>query len=434
MKPFKGGKSLTGFTAIVLAAGKGVRMKSPLPKVLHALRGKPLIGYTLKQLKKTKAIKQIIVVTGYKAGIVEAYVKNNFKGIDFARQHKLQGTADAVKCAQGKIKHDNILIICGDAPLITGETISSFILSYERQKAQSAVISACVECDNDLGRIIRDDSNNIKAICEKQDLVKYLSGSNSLREVNSGIYAFERQILFNNIKEIKRNTKKKEYFFTDIIEIFYRKNIPIGSYFLSDNDEILGINSRQELALAEKILNARVIGEFMDAGVTIIDPQTTFIQDNVRIGKNTLIYPFTFIENDVIIGSHCRLGPFIHLREGSRIDDGVGLGNFVEICRSRVGKTTRIKHFSYIGDATIGTNVNIGAGCVVANYDGKIKSKTIIGNNAFIGSDSVLIAPLTIGNSAVTGAGSVVRKNVKAKTVVAGVPARFLKKINKTKD
>jgi len=419
------------FTAIVLAAGKGVRMKSELPKVLHELRGKPLIGHVLAQLKKVKAVKQVIVVTGYKASLVETYVKNNFNGINFVRQHKLEGTADAVKCARDKVKYNNVLILCADAPLITKETISSFILSYKKQNAQCAVMSACVETDNDLGRIIRDDNGSIKAICEKQDLAKYLSGKYNLREVNSGIYAFSKLTLFDNINEIRKNGKKKEYFFTDIVEILYRNNISIDSYLLGNNDEILGINSRRELAIAEKILNARAVEEFMARGVSIIDPQTTFIRDNVRIGKNTLIYPFTFIEKDVIIGSHCRLGPFIHLREGTRINDGVGLGNFVEICRSKVGKTTRIRHFSYIGDAIIGTNVNIGAGTVVANYDGKNKNKTVIGNNAFIGSDSVLVAPLNIGNCAVTGAGSVVRRNVKPKTVVVGVPAKFLKKIAK---
>ncbi|MDD4182671.1 MAG: NTP transferase domain-containing protein, partial [Candidatus Omnitrophica bacterium] len=180
---------MKNFTAIVLAAGKGVRMKSELPKVLHELRDKPLIGHVITQLKKVKAVKQVIVVTGYKAPLVEAYVKNNFKGINFARQHKLEGTADAVKCAQSKVKYDNVLILCADAPLITEQTISSFVLSYEKQNIKCAVVSASVESDNDLGRIIRDNNSNVKAICEKQDLAKYLSGSQNLREVNSGIYA-----------------------------------------------------------------------------------------------------------------------------------------------------------------------------------------------------------------------------------------------------
>jgi bifunctional UDP-N-acetylglucosamine pyrophosphorylase/glucosamine-1-phosphate N-acetyltransferase len=416
------------FTAVVLAAGKGVRMKSNLPKVLHELRAKPLIGYVLTQLKSIKAIKQIVVVTGYKAALVETYVRNNFRGIEFVRQHKLQGTADAVKCARSKVRRDNVLIICADTPLITKETISAFILSYEKQNSHCAVISACVEADNDLGRVIRDEQGNIKAICERQDLAKYLYGHRNLREVNSGIYAFDKHILFENLGEIERNEKKGEFFFTDIIEILYRKNIFANSYLLNHNEEILGINSRKELALAEKILNNRAVERFIEAGVKVIDPQTTFVNDNVKIGKNTLIYPFTFIEKNVIIGAHCSLGPFIHLREGTVVASNTHLGNFVEICRSKIGAHSRVKHFSYLGDATIGTNVNIGAGTVIANYDGKTKNKTTIEKNVFVGSDTVLVAPVKVGKSAITGAGSVITKNVKAKTIVVGVPAKPLKK------
>ncbi|MFA5008713.1 MAG: NTP transferase domain-containing protein [Candidatus Omnitrophota bacterium] len=422
---------MKNFTAIVLAAGRGVRMKSHLPKVLNELRGKPLIGHVLEQVKSIKAIKQVVVVTGYKASLVESFARKNFNGIVFARQRKLQGTADAVKAAQDKIKYDNVLILCADAPLVTKETLLSFISSYEKQRTKCAVISACVDGNNELGRIIRDENGAIKAICEKQDLAKYFCVNQNLREANSGLYAFDKSTLLENLGEIKKNEKKREYFFTDIIEILYKKDVPTSSYLLEDNSEILGINSQKELAAAELILNKRAVDSFIEQGVTIMDAQTTFIKDNVKIGKNTLIYPFTFIENDVIIGSHCCLGPFIHLRQGTRIKDYVALGNFVEICRSKVGKKTRIKHFSYTGDATIGEDVNIGAGTVVANYDGKNKNKTIIGNKAFIGSDSVLVAPLNIGNHAVTGAGSVVRRNVKPKTVVAGVPAKFLKKVTK---
>lgn len=419
------------FTAIVLAAGKGVRMRSRLPKVLNELRGKPLIWHVLKQLKSIKAVKQIIVVTGYKGQLVKSYVADNFKGIEFVRQLKLQGTADAVKPAKGKVRYDNVLILCADAPLVSKETISSLILSYEKQNLECAVVSAFVDKGNDLGRIIRDKNGNIKAICEKQDLAKHLAGSQNLLEANSGLYVFGKSVLFENLAEITKNKQKGEYFLTDIIEILYSKDIRIGSCLLNDSNEILGINSRKELLHAELILNRKIVDKFIDDGVTILDPQSVFIGDNVKIGKNTLIYPFTFIENNVIIGSHCRLGPFMHLRQGVKVADNVDLGNFVEICRSKIAQKSKIKHFSYIGDATIGKNVNIGAGTVIANYNGNIKSKTSIGNNAFIGSDSILVAPIHIGNGAMTGAGSVVRSNVKPKTVVVGVPAKFLKKRNK---
>ena len=423
----------SSFTAIVLAAGKGVRMKSDTPKVLHSLGGKPLIGYCLEQLKFIKNIKQIIVVTGYEAKSVEAYVKNNFKGVEFVRQKELLGTADAVKCTERKVKYENVLILCADAPLVTSETISSFIASYESEKLTASLITAYIDKKNDLGRIIRDTYGAIKSICEVSDLRKHINIKISLKEVNSGIYAFEAMTLFENLKYIKRNEIKSEYFFTDIIEILYNNGIKIGSSVLSDSDEIIGINSPKELSLAERIINKRAIERFMSCGVRIMDPQSTFIGENVRIGKDTLIYPFTFIERNVIIGVRCKVGPFAHLREGSCISDDTGIGNFTEINRSRVGKNSRIKHFSYIGDATIGDNVNIGAGTVVANYDGKTKNKTIIEKGAFIGSDSVLVAPVKIGKFAITGAGSVVLKNVKANETVVGVPAQAIKKNRKSK-
>ena len=415
------------FTAIVLAAGKGVRMKSATPKVLHTLGGKPLISYVLEQLKSIKNIKQIIVVTGYEAGSVEKYVKKNFKGIEFTRQKKLLGTADAVKCAEGKVKCENVLILCADAPLITRETILSFINSYESEKLSASLITAYIDKKNDLGRIIRDNYGAIKSICEVSDLRKHINIKISLKEVNSGIYAFSRRTLFENLKYIKENEIKKEYFFTDIIEILYNNGIKIGSCVLNDSDEILGINSPRELPLAERIINKRAIECFMSSGVRIMDPQSTFIGENVKIGKNTLIYPFTFIERNVIIGVRCEVGPFAHLREGTCISDDTAVGNFTEINRSKVGKNTRIKHFCYIGDANIGDNVNIGAGTVVANYNGKTKHKTVIEKGAFIGSDSVLVAPIKIGKSAITGAGSVVLENVKAHETVVGVPAKALK-------
>ncbi len=414
------------FTAIVLAAGKGVRMKSDIPKVLHALGAKPLIGYVLEQLKSIKNIKQVIVVTGYEAKSVESYVKKKFKNIEFVRQRQLLGTADAVKCAEEKVKYENVLILCADAPLITRETILSFLESYENEKLTASLISAYIDKKNDLGRIIRDSYGGVKSICEASDLRKHMNLKISLKEVNSGIYAFECRALFENLKYIKKNENKGEYYFTDLIEILYNNGIKIGSYVLSDSDEILGINSPKELSLAERIINKRALECFMSSGVRIMDPQSTFIGENVKIGKNTLIYPFTFIERNVIIGVRCQVGPFAHLREGTRISDDTAVGNFAEICRSRVGKNTRIKHFSYIGDTTIGDNVNIGAGTVVANYNGKTKNKTIIEKGAFIGSDSILVAPVKIGKSAKTGAGSVVLKNVKAKETVVGVPAKAL--------
>lgn len=419
------------FTAIVLAAGKGVRMKSPLPKVLHSLRGKPLLGYVLEELSSLKFIKQIIVVAGYKGKEVEAYVKGNFPKAFCVYQKKLLGTADAVKCAESKVKYDNVLILCGDAPLVTRKTISFFVNSYLAQNLPCLLITAQLDSANEFGRIIRDDSGKVKAVVEQivlEENKKISQPHKNFREVNSGIYAFDREALFENLKTVQLNPVKKEYFFTDIVEVLYNRGYKAGAYLLNNWEEMLGINSQQDLCAAEKILYKRAVDKFLEEGVRIIDPQTTFINEATRIGKGTIIYPFTFIERDVIIGANCALGPFVHLREGTRLAEGTHVGNFTEICRSRLGKNVRAKHFSYLGDAVIGDNVNIGAGAVVANYDGKHKHRTVISKNAFIGSDTVLVAPVTVGKGASTGAGSVVTRNVKAKTVVVGVPAKPLKK------
>jgi len=422
------------FTAIVLAAGKGVRMKSSTPKVLQLLRGKPIINHVLEELSSLPCMKQIIVVVGHQAPQVQKHIKSIFKHIEFVRQKKLLGTADAVLSAKDKARYSNVLILCADTALVTKATLSSFLQKYLSGRVSCALITAMVDFRNELGKIVRDKDGNVKAIREKIDLdsdpVSRLAQS-ATKEINSGIYAFDCDVLFENLLKIQPNQNKGEYFLTDIIEIMYNDGNRIGSYILEESEEVLGINSQKDLAMAERILNQRVLSRLMDAGVRIMDPQSTVIAEGVKIGKNTLIFPFTFIERNVIIGSHCTVGPFIHLREGTRVADNTDVGNFVEICRSKIGKYTKIKHFSYIGDATVADEVNIGAGTVVANFDGKNKNKTVIGKGAFVGSDTVLVAPVKIGKKALTGAGSVVTRNVGPSTVVVGVPAHPVRRAKK---
>jgi bifunctional UDP-N-acetylglucosamine pyrophosphorylase/glucosamine-1-phosphate N-acetyltransferase len=294
-----------------------------------------------------------------------------------------------------------------------------------------------MDSNNDLGKIVRDTDGKTMAIREKIDLDKLDKGEgsfpmqNGFAEVNSGIYAFDRNALFNNLIKIKKNKNKKEYFLTDIIEILYNEGHKVSPYVLNDNEEIFGINTRRDLYIAEGMLRKRIVESYIDRGVKIIDPQSTFIEDGVKIGKNTTIYPFTFIEKNVIIGNNCSLGPFLHLREGSRVLSSTHLGNFVEVCRSKLGREVTMKHFCYLGDTVVKDNVNIGAGTVVANFDGRKKNKTVIEKDAFIGSDTILVAPVKVGKGAKTGAGSVVTRNVKPKTVVVGVPAKELRKIKK---
>jgi bifunctional UDP-N-acetylglucosamine pyrophosphorylase/glucosamine-1-phosphate N-acetyltransferase len=440
------------FTAIVLAAGKGKRMKSAYPKVLYELAGKPLIYYTLQELLKLKKhLREIIIVVGYKGKVVEAEVrkclfnpsqaqqgrprgqKPNKKikiNIKFVYQKKMLGTANAVEIAARRVNNDNILVLCADTPLITYNTLSLFISFFTRDNLSGSILTANLNTSSSLGVILRDESGRIMRVQEKLPLPKEvnpLENQNS-EEVNSGIYCFKREKLLENLPLIKKNKIKGEYFLTDIVELFYDKGESIGGYLLNDAREILGINTPQEACQAEEIMRQRILDDFLNRGVKIVDPKTTFIQNGVSIGKNSIIYPFTFIDKGVIIGRNCLLGPFVHLRKGTCIKDNTQIGNFVEINRTKIGNNVKVKHFSYLGDAFLGNEVNIGAGTVVANFDGKFKHKTVIEKQAFIGSDTVLVAPVKIGKAAATGAGSVVTKNVKAKTVVVGVPARVLKK------
>ncbi|MDD3295839.1 MAG: NTP transferase domain-containing protein [Candidatus Omnitrophica bacterium] len=423
------------FTAIILAAGKGTRMKSTLPKVLHLLLGRPLIYYVLRELFKAKQnIKQIIVVVGYERERVEAEVKRLFikkySGIriDFVNQKKRLGTADAVSAAIKKVAYENILVACGDSPLLTAATFKKFISFYLKKNKSCSLLSAFLEKSNSLGRIIRDKDGCPQRVKEKVGPRCCGQDSGKYEEANSGVYCFKRESLAVNLKLIKKNPVKKEYFLTDIIEVFYRNNKQVNSYTMDSGDEISGVNSQKDLWKAEDIMRQRIMEEVSARGVAIIDPKTTYIEEGVKIGKNSVIYPFTFIEKGVIIGNNCSVGPFVRLRGKAFLADNTQVGNFLEINRTRVGKSVKIKHFGYLGDASIADNVNIGAGTVIANFDGKNKHKTIIGKGSFIGSDTVLVAPVKLGKNSATGAGSVVTKNVTSGTTVVGVPARVLKK------
>ncbi len=410
-------------TAVLLAAGKSKRTKTSIPKVLLELAGRPLIFHVIDTLISIGLVDDVIVVLGHKKDLIEEAVRKEFKGVRFVHQRKLNGTAKAVEVARDLIKKDNLLVLCADTPLITKGTLKKFINFFFKNKADCAMITAFFKEKSDLGRVLRDQKGKIKAIVEKVD-IKSVSGE----EVNSGIYCFRTKTLFQNINRIRINKRKKEYFLTDIVDIFYRQGLRIEGFVTNDTTEILGINTQRNFSLAQKIINRRLIHRLMDKGVTIIDPETTFVSFDTKIGRDTIVYPFTFIEKNVIIGSNCVVGPFAHIRAKSKIEEGAKVGNFTEVNRSILKKNVKMKHFSYVGDTKVGENTNIGAGTIVANYDGKRKHKTVIGKEAFIGSGTVIVAPSKIGNNAVTGAGSVVTRPVKSNTVVVGVPARFLKK------
>jgi len=418
-------KKQNNVAVIILAAGKSTRMKSKTPKVLHPICGRPMIGFVLDLVRELK-IRPVIVVLGHKHKEVRKHLPD---GIKIAVQKKLLGTADAVRTALPHLKNfkGSVLVLYADNPLLKKETISKLLRHHAENKLDATLLTAHLEKPFGYGRVLRDKYASVSGIVEEKDADDV---QKDIREINTGIMCFKQKSLADALKHVTRNNLKKEYYLTDIIGLLYKKGLLVDAMKLQDVQEATGINSRSELACANAIMQKRLNEKFMQKGVTILDPASTFISYGTKIGRDTAIYPFTVIERNVKIGNRCRVGPFAHLRPGTELKDDVGIGNFIEIVRSKISSKSKAKHFGYIGDTDIGRFVNIGAGTVTANYDGKSKNKTIIKDHAFIGSDTVIVAPVKIGKRAATGAGSVVVKhrNVANGAVVAGVPARPLKK------
>jgi bifunctional UDP-N-acetylglucosamine pyrophosphorylase / glucosamine-1-phosphate N-acetyltransferase len=418
--------------AIILAAGKGTRMKSSLPKALCDIGGMKMAEFMLKAARQAGAEK-IVFVCGYKINMLKDFLSGS--AVDIVEQKKLLGSADAVKQAYPVLKNfkGTIIVLYVDTPLIKPSTIKCMLRKHARGNADMTLLTAFLGDAKEYGRINRDEKGVVCEIVEHTEKkhAEYTKGA----EVNGGAYCFNAKKLFNSLNVIKKNSKKGEYYLTDIVDYFYKKNYRISSYRIKDKDEALGVNSRQDLIEADKIIRQRTLKKIMDNGVTVVDPSNTYISQNAVIGRGATIYPFVVIEKDVVIGPDCKVGPFANLRKGTVLKKGSQVGNYVEVTRSLIGERSRAKHHSYIGDALIGKGVNIGAGTITANYDGKNKNRTIIEDSAFIGSGTTIVAPVRIGKRAMTGAGSVVvkGKDVPDDAVVAGVPARQLIKSKKEK-
>ncbi|MEK6733171.1 MAG: DapH/DapD/GlmU-related protein, partial [Candidatus Omnitrophota bacterium] len=322
------------------------------------------------------------------------------------------------------------LILYGDTPLLSQDIIQKLIEKHIETEASCTLLTAQLKNPTGYGRVIRSSGNKIVKIVEELDASIY---EKVIEEINVGVYCFNKRALFYSLEKIQPENKKEEYYLTDTIEVLTKSNMLVESVTTGDTEEFLGVNTRSELAKAESVMRKRILAGIMDSGVTIVDPDNTYIEHGAKIGRDTVIYPYTFIENNVKIGPDCSIGPCARLRTGTVVANNVGIGNFAELVRSSVGENTKIRHQCYIGDTIIGKNVNIGAGTIVANYDGKEKHKTVIEDNAFIGTGTILVAPVKIGKGAVTGAGSVVtkNKNVPAGKTVIGIPARLLNKNKK---
>lgn len=419
-------KPNTSITTIILAAGKGIRMKSDYPKVLHSLCGVPMLYYPLWLVEKLPAIKKVILVLGFERAKVKEAVKKEFKNIRFAYQHKLNGSAKAVEAGLPYVDRNasTVLIMCGDSSFLDRALLKQAIFLHKAHHNDCTVLTKDIDSPGKLGRIIRDSRGTFLKIKEQVELSRK---EERIKEVNTGIYLFKRQVLCREIKTIKRNPRKKEFFLTDIIQILKAKKYKLEAHKLSKDEPFFMINSLKDLTQAERMVRMYLIKRHLDRGVYIMDPETCFLGPKTQIGKDTIIYPFTFLENNVKIGNCCSVGPFAHIRPGSTLKDNSQVGNFTELVRSEIASFVKMKHLSYLGDTKVGKGVNIGAGTIVANYDGKKKHKTKISESSFIGSGTLLVAPVKVGKAAFTGAGSVVTKDVKPKTVVVGVPARKLK-------
>ncbi len=411
--------------AVILAAGRGTRMKSDTPKVLHEILGKPMISYVTGAVSGA-AVKDIVVVTGFGSD----KVKDFFHGtkVKTAVQKRLLGSADAVSAARREIsRSSNVLVVYGDTPLVTKETLKRLIEKHKSSGASLTLLTAVLKNPAGYGRVIRDTGGRIVKIAEESEVREY---KKEIREINVGTCIFSQPDLLEALKDIGRDNSRREYYLTDAVKILAARQKKVESISMENLDEMIGINSRVELARATDVMKKRIMEELMVRGVTIEDPATTTIYPDVSIGKDTVIYPNTIIESDVRIGAKCHIGPFARLRAGTRIGDKSEIGNFVELVRTSVAESTKVKHHTYLGDATVGKFVNIGAGTITANYDGRNKNKTFIGDGSFIGVGAILIAPVKVGKKALVGAGAVILRGtiVKDGATMVGVPAKILRR------
>jgi len=447
---------------LVMAAGLGTRMKSKRAKVLHELAGRPLIAHVVRTAQSLDP-ETILVIVGHQAEEVEqAALAEVGELASFVVQEKQRGTGDAVESARARFEATDslLLVLSGDVPLIRAETLSRLIEHHRATGAACSILGVRLENPTGYGRIIRDEQGNFQKIVEQKDATEE---ERKVREINSGIYCFEAADLFRALKRIEPKNEQGEYYLTDVAEIILSSGRKVEVFTHSDPREVSGINTRAELAEFENLFRRNAIRRLMiEGGVTFIDPSHAYISPEAEIGRDSIIYPDVMIEGKSVIGescvvrsgtritnsrlgdnvtvkdhsiivdsevaSNCSIGPFAHLRMNATLEEKAAVGNFVEVKKSRLKRGAKAMHLTYLGDATIGERTNIGAGTVTCNYDGVRKHETVIEDDVKIGSDTMLVAPVHVGSRSVTGAGSVVIKDVPPDSLVAGVPAEVKKK------
>ncbi|MFZ3591027.1 bifunctional UDP-N-acetylglucosamine diphosphorylase/glucosamine-1-phosphate N-acetyltransferase GlmU [Bacillus sp. DJP31] len=431
---------MTNRYAIVLAAGQGTRMKSKLYKVLHPVCGKPMVEHVIDQVS-TLGLHKIVTVIGFGADLVQSLIGERSQ---YSLQEEQLGTAHAVMQASSLLEGEKgtTLIICGDTPLIRAETMEALLMHHEKLGAKASILTAYAKDPTGYGRIIRESNGDVLRIVEHKDAT---DEERMVQEINTGTYCFDNESLFQALKQVSNENVQGEYYLPDVIEILKNAGDTVSAYQTEQFEETLGVNDRVALSQAEAFMKDRVNRKHMVNGVTIIDPSNTYISADTMIGADTVIYPGTMITGKSIIGSdsilgpnteirdcqignntiirqsvahnssigdHVAIGPFAHIRPESEIMDNVKIGNFVEVKKAVFGKGSKASHLSYIGDALIGSDVNLGCGSITVNYDGKKKYLTTIEDGAFIGCNSNLIAPVTVGKNAYVAAGSTINKDI----------------------
>lgn len=430
--------------SVILAAGEGTRMKSKKPKVLHEILGRPMLFYVLNSCKHSQVEKNLVVVGHNKEKVCKAF--EDEQDVEFIEQpigdNVPYGTGYAVMNALDKIEDDDtVIILNGDTPIISNSTISCFLRYHEERNNDITVLSADMKDPTNYGRIVRDENANVVAIVEEKDASEK---QKLIREINSGIFAFKGSSLRSALQKINTDNAANELYITDTLEILVKEGKRVDSFKLRDTREILGVNSRYELSIAAEILQKKINKEYMINGVGIIDPKSTYIEYGATIERDVMIYPGTRIDRksvikegaeiysstiknstigeDVIIrsseiedssiGRGTTVGPYAHLRPNSHVGENCKIGNFVEVKNSNVGDGSKMSHLAYIGDADVGSGVNIGCGVVFVNYDGRDKFRAKVGDNAFIGSNANLVAPIEVEENGYVAAGSTITKKV----------------------
>ncbi|AUC24585.1 UDP-N-acetylglucosamine diphosphorylase/glucosamine-1-phosphate N-acetyltransferase [Streptococcus uberis] len=441
--------------AIILAAGKGTRMKSDLPKVLHQVSGLTMLEHVFRGVAHITPQMNVTVI-GHKAELVQEVLKEKS---EFVLQTEQLGTGHAVMMAEEKLAdlEGNTLVIAGDTPLITGESLKNLIDFHVNHKNVATILTAKAENPFGYGRIIRNHDDEVVKIVEQKDANEY---EQKVKEINTGTYVFDNKRLFEALKNINTNNAQGEYYLTDVISIFRENKEKVGAYVLRDFNESLGVNDRVALATAESVMRRRINKAHMINGVTFQNPDATYIEADVSIAADVMIEANVSLKGNSCIGAKSVLtngtcivdsqigesvvitnstieessiadgvtvGPYAHIRPASQLDKNVHIGNFVEVKGSHIGENTKAGHLTYIGNAEVGSDVNFGAGTITVNYDGKNKYKTVIGNNVFVGSNSTLIAPLEIGDNALTAAGSTITKNVEPDSIAIGRSRQVIK-------